>query len=331
MHPSLSLDIVPFISEHINLLSAVHVRAKQSLYEGPGLEAAICKYTTDWMPRLDRMLRGEQGVSLPSLDICWVWHLHKLDPTAYHRDCVAAFGRVLGVPPGLSPFQFELNTEVGAQPDDIPQPNSSEGVEVSADLVGCARRQSSFLWQVSAREYDDEAFLHRAVERYVKFLQLSAKFPSLFVVPTYDIDVVWHTHMAFPEQYKTDTVALTGKLFNHDDSDGEDRSAESKLIQSTQATQRLWCQTYDDTWEISGGMHRGEPTGIRQILSAPVPESRQFAVLTWRVVGQLTTGNSTARPSARPPPSKSRSAPLSACALALPCNFQRSESDIGCA
>eukprot|EP00961_Rhodomonas_salina_P203479 2745812-Rhodomonas_salina.1 len=175
MHPSLSVDLVSFATEHIKFLQAVHVRAKQSLYKGPALEAAIREYT-EWLPCLDRMLRGEQSVSVPPLSVSWVWHLHKLDPTAYHQDCIAAFGRVLEASEGFNPFHFEL-TDADGQPDEDEYPISAI-VAVTADLVGCARRQSSFLWQVSGPEYADAAFLERAQERYVKFLRLSAKFPG---------------------------------------------------------------------------------------------------------------------------------------------------------
>jgi hypothetical protein len=38
------------------------------------------------------------------------------------------------------------------------------------------------------------------------------------LVPTLDIDLMWHTHMLFPVQYATDCKQITGiPLINHDD------------------------------------------------------------------------------------------------------------------
>eukprot|EP00961_Rhodomonas_salina_P142650 1920388-Rhodomonas_salina.1 len=80
------------------------------LYEGPALETAICEYRAQWLPRLDRtLLWWNYQMSTPTLDICWVWYLHKLDPVAYQKDCITAFGRVLGVPDRSNPFQFDID------------------------------------------------------------------------------------------------------------------------------------------------------------------------------------------------------------------------------
>lgn len=54
--------------------------------------------------------------------------------------------------------------------------------------------------------YKIVGFLKRAEERYVKILKLNAQFPGQFLVPTYDIDLMWHTHMASPRKYGQDTT-----------------------------------------------------------------------------------------------------------------------------
>ena len=66
------------------------------------------------------------------------------------------------------------------------------------------------------------------VYRYKKFLQIKQSHPALFIVPYYDIDLVWHAHQMHPQEYYSDTVLVLGQLFPHDDTD-TDRGVGSKL------------------------------------------------------------------------------------------------------
>ena len=40
---------------------------------------------------------------------------------------------------------------------------------------------------------------------------------SAFIVPAYDMDLFWHTHMAFPAAYREDTMRICGFVPYHDD------------------------------------------------------------------------------------------------------------------
>eukprot|EP00961_Rhodomonas_salina_P011361 152415-Rhodomonas_salina.2 len=112
IHPSLSLEVGVYVLEHVKMLSAVHDRAE--LYEGLALERAIHEYRTQCLPQLDSNLRmQDQQLSLPTLNICWVRYLHKLDPAAYGKDCITAFGKVLVLPDSLNcfnPFEFDIDS-----------------------------------------------------------------------------------------------------------------------------------------------------------------------------------------------------------------------------
>ncbi|RKP24347.1 hypothetical protein SYNPS1DRAFT_29884 [Syncephalis pseudoplumigaleata] len=59
--------------------------------------------------------------------------------------------------------------------------------------------------------------LHKAVDRYGKFLALMAVEKKAFLVPTLDIDLAWHTHQMHPKRYQTYTLKLVGRIVNHDD------------------------------------------------------------------------------------------------------------------
>jgi hypothetical protein len=59
--------------------------------------------------------------------------------------------------------------------------------------------------------------------------------------PTYDIDLIWHTHMTLPHAYRTDTRDFLGKVVDHDDSIN-DRSADAELAQLQKTTEELFIQ-----------------------------------------------------------------------------------------
>ena len=231
-------------------------------------------------------------IALP-LDVAWLWHCHKLAPLDYARDCEALHGRLLDVPAGSVAFAFEPWAQPGSAAEATPTaaafarmyPNEpfhlvppAEGAALAApaqplacdliaaaaqplacDLIAAAARQKNFLWQVSAPQYGHEAFLADAVRRYAQLLLLMRQQPQAFLVPTYDMDLVWHAHLAWPGAYAKDTAALCGRVISHDDS-VNNRAPGGKLATSAAATAAAWGQAYPgETWAKRGAMYTGEP------------------------------------------------------------------------
>lgn len=166
------------------------------------------------------------------------------------------------------------------------------------DLIGSCVRQSTLLYQVSGSHYRDGSFLQEGVQNYRQFVQLTQhkQLPSLLLVPTYQIDLLWHTHiLSSIEQYHTDIAAILkhyqhGKkedaattiekensaatsttaaatdsnihqrriLLDHDDS-FDDRTQGSVLVTSFERTRQLWYTLYGTEYMVDGGMYRGEP------------------------------------------------------------------------
>lgn len=88
-------------------------------------------------------------------------------------------------------------------------------------MVESCERQATFLWQMSGRRYSDPAFLREGMLNYARFLNLMKLNPKAFAVPTYQIDLMWHTQMlASSAAYHQDAGALTGRRSgpDHDDS-----------------------------------------------------------------------------------------------------------------
>jgi hypothetical protein len=199
----------------------------------------------------------------PTLDVAWVWHIHKLDPLNYARICKRWFGRILDVPCGMSPFTFSQNS---LEKWSIMMLTSHQTIDSLAldepglkeSLVGRAGRQASLLWHMSTPQYDDIEFVEESVRRYELMLTLMEKHPNQFIVATYDIDNIWHTHLAYPRYYLADCLSIAGREIGHDDSD-TDRSKEGKLNTCAAKTAELWTAAFGSSWRKAGAMYRGEP------------------------------------------------------------------------
>jgi hypothetical protein len=59
--------------------------------------------------------------------------------------------------------------------------------------------------------------LSRAITRYEYFLQLFKLRPGTTLVPTLDIDLVWHTHQCSASMYEASMEKRAGRFINHDD------------------------------------------------------------------------------------------------------------------
>lgn len=105
---------------------------------------------------------------------------------------------------------------------------SSESIEKKSsnllsgvDLLASTERQATFLWQVPGEQFDDIEFLNEGVENYYRFLCLKPKAQSKkqILVPTYQIDLMWHTHiLSSIALYNKDCKAIVGSMFHYDNS-----------------------------------------------------------------------------------------------------------------
>jgi len=128
------------------------------------------------------------------------------------------------------------------------------------DVVESCIRQSTFLWQVSGPRFNTSEFLEEGVSNYAKFVKLmDEKSKPQYLVPTYQIDLMWHTHMLSSiAKYHEDNMRINGCTLEHDDS-LNDRTEGGKLDTSFQATRKLWDRIYGVEYNVPGGMYRGEP------------------------------------------------------------------------
>ena len=114
------------------------------------------------------------------------------------------------------------------------------------------------MWQVSGERFGDTDFLKQGVLNYYRFLKFnpSASKQGIILVPTYQIDLMWHTHtLTSIYMYNTDCVSIMHSTLHHDDS-LTDRSDGGVLVAETKST---WMKEYGTDFVVAGGKYRGEP------------------------------------------------------------------------
>ena len=269
-----SCDLVPLARQHKWFLRTIHSLGIS--LEKPSLES-LRRYRNLWLPLV---ASNQEQELIPPPDVAWLWHCHRLAPNDYNQYVKQHFGGILEANPPFA-LQTEL-TDAGTMlatalatrriweemyPDDpffLDKKEVSIQAEQSTslggfDLLGSAERQASFLWQVSGDRFDDQDFLQEAVDKYHKFLLLKPKAKGIILVPTYQIDLMWHTHILTSlTHYSKDCNAIMGSPLHHDDS-LTDRSEGGVLDVSYRATKHLWQQEFGEKYVVEGGMYRGEP------------------------------------------------------------------------
>ena len=173
--------------------------------------------------------------------------MHRLHPVAYLNDCTKQ------IPSGYLVDKKQLNLSIYKHKkwDSVVKfkpINNHTRLVPSIDLAKAITRQCSFLdkfqnhdlyMQKSIDLLDiDLPSFETSVQNYVSFLKLARK--GTIIVPTYDIDFIWHTHMRHPLSYREVTMALCDFLLNHDDS-----IAIERLKDSYRETALRWNMIYN--------------------------------------------------------------------------------------
>ena len=99
------------------------------------------------------------------------------------------------------------------------------------------RRQERFMRDILGMRHRLSAFgaIREAVAGYREFMELAREREDLDLMPSPEVDLVWHCHMQLPDRYLGDSVALAGRLVDHND--GLDGDA---LEAATVATSEAW-------------------------------------------------------------------------------------------
>lgn len=264
------------------------------------LQDAIRRYETVWPKVLALVPEPERPSLVAPIDVEWVWLCHMLCPVKYLADTIAIWntanpGKPLaeGKHPAIdhalhnptrreaglrrarqlwqsvAPHEpFDVHEKLSTAPTLVSNPHSLPNPSnISYDIAQAASRQMAFHYQVCPMpQYGSLSFLRKGAIRYRKqYLYLLKKYPNEIWIPTYDIDLIWHAHMAHPRQYYHDTIRITGRLQPHDDT-LNDRSEGSDLLARWRVTQQMWEQTFNSSIGRSGGMWRGNISAMELLL-----------------------------------------------------------------
>ncbi|XP_038876850.1 uncharacterized protein LOC120069217 [Benincasa hispida] len=278
----IGVDLVAAAKHQLQFLSEVD--SIPFLHEGPSLDRAIYRYNAYWLPLLAKHSESPlfEGPLVVPLDCEWIWHSHRLNPVQYINDCEELYGKILDNSNVISttmvespcliketeniwnelypeePFSFNFNS----QEADVPKDRQLSQLEkyTKYDLVLAVKRQTPFFYQVSQPHMKNENFLQEALARYRGFLYLIKssmdESVQMFCVPTYDIDLIWHTHQLHPLCYCKDMKKLLGLVLEHDDT-VTDRTVGEKLDIGFTGTTKQWDDTFGTSYSKIGAMYRG--------------------------------------------------------------------------
>ena len=99
----------------------------------------------------------------------------------------------------------------------------------------------------SMKEYGwAEAKASQAVNRYEKLFKLFGKGSS--IVPTKEIDDVWHLHMLDPVSYYQSCMSYHNKIIGHNPALENSQEEKSRLHSMFLATASLWKKEYGDEY-----------------------------------------------------------------------------------
>ena len=264
-------ELVQNAMKHMDFLRTLH---REGVSLATPSAKSLNRYLNLWLPLV---AHDPDAHLVPPADVAWLWHCHRLAPLQYEQFCQKIFGTVLEA---KAAFECQVNEEndnefakstrkewESAYPQEPFFLNEeTSGVQSGRawlvngfDLIGSTSRQKLFLWHVSQPRFEDPTFLEEGVSNYYKFLALPQKNKSYPLVPTFQIDLIWHTHIATSvTQYIADCIQIRGKKFFHDDS-MDDRTPGAFLDVSFQETIQLWREAYGEDYVVPGGMFRGNP------------------------------------------------------------------------
>ncbi|KAK1410357.1 hypothetical protein QVD17_36893 [Tagetes erecta] len=272
----ISEDLVAAAKLQLQFLAAVD--RNRWLYEDRTLHRAIYRYNSYWLPLLAKHSesRVTEGPLVVPLDCEWVWHCHRLNPVRYKSDCDEFYGKILDnchVASSVEDISRKETEEIWNmmypdEPYDINSTLSNEFAKhahmsenhTKYNLVLAVKRQISFFYQVLRPHMSTDHFLEASVARYKGFLHLikrnKERSITCFCVPTYDIDLIWHTHQLHPASYCNDLMNLLGKILEHDDTD-QNRGKGQKLDVGFSKTTKQWEELFGSRYWKAGAMYRG--------------------------------------------------------------------------
>ena len=229
-----SPDMVEAAKRYVDTLKLIHQNV--NLKSNAVIRNAIWRYEVFWLPMVSKIQRKTEWNAvkktqlIPPLDVYWIWICHMLSPKQYQMDCNSL---VYSVPDHTLLAEPERAKAMSRtrelwQKTHTDQPFETMGATNSEildnyssqckhyNLADASTTQIPFYFQVSLLHYRKNQFLAWSFDRYKKFLFLKKEQPDLFIIPTYDIELMWHSHLLHPVLYGIDMSRTIGTPLIHD-------------------------------------------------------------------------------------------------------------------
>lgn len=85
----------------------------------------------------------------------------------------------------------------------------------------------------------------RRIRFYIDFIILCIKYPEERIVPTKEIDSVWHAHILDTKSYAKFCEKFVGEYLHHDPSLGNTKESKKELDTLFKRTEELWLAEYN--------------------------------------------------------------------------------------
>lgn len=119
-----------------------------------------------------------------------------------------------------------LRDYVELNPVSLTVPQTPSTFQVHEDLVVAVLRNDRFVDQITMDDLlenpYDTSIIPRAIIRYDNFFRLMRDWPGM-VIPTLDIDLVWHTHLLNFPSYSEYSKVVAGQIIGHHDKIDEEK------------------------------------------------------------------------------------------------------------
>lgn len=129
---------------------------------------------------------------------------------------------------------------------------------------------------------NDSRYLEESVGRYKGFLHQikrnKEKSLGMFCVPTYDIDLIWHSHQLQPASYSQDMTKVMGRILEHDDT-GSDGGKGNKRENGFTETTRQWEETFGLRYWRAGAMYKGSEPTLAPIHPFPIKSFKKSFIV----------------------------------------------------
>ena len=123
------------------------------------------------------------------------------------------------------------------------------GIEPSVEKLNLDR----IAWKVTHDQFKPEMSedeVSRAIHQYRRFLSLKIRYPGVNLVPTDDIDLIWHAHILDTGNYASDCQRLFGSFLHHEPYFGElGEETKDDMEEMFTVTSHLWKNEFGEPLE----------------------------------------------------------------------------------